>query len=61
MKRVEFIQILSLLSLSGIAMELNALNQLSDSFGYTEKMPVLVLSHGSPELAKELAALRKKG
>jgi 4,5-DOPA dioxygenase extradiol len=53
MKRKEFIQTLSLLSLSGIVMKMNALNQLSSSFNNTEKMPVLFLGHGSPMNAIE--------
>jgi len=53
MNRKIFIQSLALLPLSGIAMKLNQLHKLSESFSTTETMPVLFLGHGSPMNAIE--------
>jgi 4,5-DOPA dioxygenase extradiol len=53
MTRQDFIKSLALLSLSGIAMKLNALNKIVEPFGITDKMPLLFLGHGSPMNAIE--------
>ena len=53
MKRHEFIKSVALLSLIPIAMKLNALNNIIEPFGNTEKMPLLFLGHGSPMNAIE--------
>jgi len=39
--------------MAGITMKLNALNQLTNTFGDTEQMPVLFMGHGSPMNAIE--------
>ena len=44
---------LSAAVLNGTAMKLNALNQLTESFLPSERMPVLFLGHGSPMNAIE--------
>lgn len=53
MNRKQFLKILSLLPLTSSAMNLNELNNVSQSFSNTEKMPVLFLGHGSPMNAIE--------
>jgi len=42
-----------ILPLTGVAMKLNDLNKMTESFVNTEKMPVLFLGHGSPMNAIE--------
>lgn len=44
---------LALLPLSGVAMQLTKLRQISEPFAQTPKMPVLFLGHGSPMNAIE--------
>lgn len=44
---------MAILPFSGSALNLNALNAISDSFPNTEKMPALFLGHGSPMNAIE--------
>lgn len=53
MDRKHFIKALALLPLTGVAMKLNDLNKMTESFVGTEKMPVLFLGHGSPMNAIE--------
>lgn len=53
MDRIQFIKSLALLPLAGAAMKLKALNELTEPFNGTEKMPVLFLGHGSPMNAIE--------
>lgn len=53
MDRKKFLQSLSIIPIAGVAMKLNELNSLSQSFPNTEKMPVLFLGHGSPMNAIE--------
>ncbi len=53
MERKDFIKSIGLLSLTGIAMKLNALNKITEPFGHSERMPVLFLGHGSPMNAIE--------
>lgn len=53
MDRKKFLQSLSLLGLSGIAMNMNVLSQISNKLGSSVKMPVLFLGHGSPMNAIE--------
>jgi 4,5-DOPA dioxygenase extradiol len=53
MNRKEFLQSLSVIPLTGFAMNLNELNNIGQSFPSTEKMPVLFLGHGSPMNAIE--------
>lgn len=48
MNRKHFIKCLSVLPISGFAMQLNELHNLSLNFSNSEKMPVLFLGHGSP-------------
>ena len=48
MDRKKFLASLSLLPLSGLAMKLNELNNLSVTFGASDKMPVLFVGHGNP-------------
>lgn len=48
MNRKQFLTSLALLPLSAAAMKLKELNKMTESFGSTEKMPVLFLGHGSP-------------
>lgn len=48
MNRKTFIQSVSILSLAGITMKMNAINKLFDSGASSDKMPVLFLGHGSP-------------
>ena len=51
--RKQFLQTLSILPLAGAAMNVKELNSMTSPFGYTEKMPVLFLGHGSPMNAIE--------
>lgn len=53
MDRKQFIKAMAILPLTGIAMKLNDLNKMTESFVNTEKMPVLFLGHGSPMNAIE--------
>ena len=53
MDRKIFLQSLAIIPLAGAAMKLNALNRITETFGSTEKMPVLFLGHGSPMNAIE--------
>ncbi len=53
MDRKQFLKTLAILPLTGAAMKLNDLNKITQSFGNTEKMPVLFLGHGSPMNAIE--------
>jgi 4,5-DOPA dioxygenase extradiol len=53
MDRKQFLQSLSLLSLSGITMNMNVLSQVSGKLSDSAKMPVLFLGHGSPMNAIE--------
>ncbi|NNE55376.1 MAG: 4,5-DOPA dioxygenase extradiol [Flavobacteriales bacterium] len=53
MKRTDFIKTLALLPILGKAMGVKALNKLTESFGSTERMPLLFLGHGSPMNAIE--------
>ena len=48
MDRKKFLASLSLLPLSSLAMKLNELNKLSETFGASDKMPVLFVGHGNP-------------
>lgn len=66
MHRKQFIQSLAaLLPLSAIAMQLQSLNRIAQSFTNTATMPVLFLGHGSPMNAIEenefVAGFRKMG
>lgn len=53
MNRKQFLKALSLIPLTGFAMKLNELNNISQEFSNTEKMPALFLGHGSPMNAIE--------
>lgn len=53
MDRLQFLKIMGLLPLTGLAMKLNDLTNLSNNFSNTELMPVLFLGHGSPMNAIE--------
>lgn len=53
MERSRFIKLLSLLPLSGLAMNLQGLYQTGRDFPETDTMPVLFLGHGSPMNAIE--------
>lgn len=53
MKREHFLKSLALLPLAAAAMKLSELNTMTQSFGSTDKMPVLFLGHGSPMNAIE--------
>jgi 4,5-DOPA dioxygenase extradiol len=53
MDRLKFLKILSAIPLTGITMKLNELNNITETFSNTEKMPVLFLGHGSPMNAIE--------
>lgn len=48
MNRKDFLKSLALLPLTGSAMQLNELNKLAESFGATDRMPVLFVGHGNP-------------
>lgn len=53
MDRKTFIKFLSLIPVTGVAMKMNKLNELTYQFDSTERMPVLFLGHGSPMNAIE--------
>lgn len=53
MDRKQFLKAMAILPLTGVAMKLNDLNKMTESFVSTEKMPVLFLGHGSPMNAIE--------
>jgi len=53
MERRKFLHSLALLPISYIAMKINNLNNITESFSTTEKMPVLFVGHGSPMNAIE--------
>ncbi|HEY5509927.1 MAG TPA: 4,5-DOPA dioxygenase extradiol [Prolixibacteraceae bacterium] len=53
MKRKTFLKSLTITSIMGAAMKLEALNNLSGSLSSTAKMPLLFLGHGSPMNAIE--------
>lgn len=50
---MQFLKTLSFIPLTGFAMKLNELRNISQVFSKTEKMPVLFLGHGSPMNAIE--------
>lgn len=50
---MQFLKTLSIIPLTGFAMKLNELRNISQVFSKTEKMPVLFLGHGSPMNAIE--------
>jgi hypothetical protein len=54
MNRKKFLQSLSLLGLSGIAMNMNVLSQISGKLSNSERMPVLFLGHGCWSVVKHL-------
>ena len=53
MKRTDFLKLLGLIPLTGLAMKLNELNKISKELPNTDTMPVLFLGHGSPMNAIE--------
>lgn len=53
MNRKQFIKTLAVVPLTAVAMKLNDLNKMTESFTNTDKMPVLFLGHGSPMNAIE--------
>jgi len=53
MDRRKFLNSLALIPLAGVAMKINDLNKISESFSNTEQMPVLFIGHGSPMNAIE--------
>lgn len=53
MNRKTFLKSLAILPLTAVAMKLNDLNKMTESFTSTDKMPVLFLGHGSPMNAIE--------
>jgi 4,5-DOPA dioxygenase extradiol len=53
MDRKSFLKSLALIPIAGVTMKLDALNKLAESFGSTEKTPVLFVGHGSPMNAIE--------
>ncbi len=53
MNRKAFLKALSIIPLTGLAMQLSELNKLSAAFVTTDPMPVLFLGHGSPMNAIE--------
>jgi len=66
MDRKEFIRSLGILSLTGVAMKLNALNEIIKNGENTETMPLLFVGHGSPmnaiednPFSKEMKAIGK--
>ncbi|MCB0662813.1 MAG: 4,5-DOPA dioxygenase extradiol [Saprospiraceae bacterium] len=65
MNRKTFLKSLAILPLTAAAMKLNELNKMTESFGGSDKMPVLFLGHGSPMNAIEenefVAGFRKVG
>jgi len=52
-KRTEFLKLLPLLPLAGLAMNLDKIKLLTDPLGNSERMPVLFVGHGSPMNALE--------
>ena len=48
MERKQFLQFLALAPLTTVAMKLNELKNITDSFTTTTKMPVLFIGHGHP-------------
>jgi 4,5-DOPA dioxygenase extradiol len=53
MNRKSFLELLSIIPITGSLMELNGINKMAESFKSTLKMPVLFLGHGSPMNAIE--------
>ncbi len=53
MDRKDFIKTLALIPVGGIAMQLNSLKSITDTFERTARMPVLFLGHGNPMNAIE--------
>jgi 4,5-DOPA dioxygenase extradiol len=53
MQRRQIIKLLSILPLTGVAMKLSHLENITKSFDTTETMPVLFVGHGSPMNAIE--------
>ncbi len=53
MNRTDFLKLMGLIPLTGLAMTLNDLANNMEGFPSTEKMPVLFLGHGSPMNAIE--------
>jgi 4,5-DOPA dioxygenase extradiol len=53
MERKKFLQLLSIVPLTGVYMKLKDLNNITASFKTSEKMPVLFIGHGSPMNAIE--------
>ncbi len=53
MNRKSFLKLLGAIPLTAFGMKLDDLNNISDTFSNTEKMPVLFLGHGSPMNAIE--------
>jgi 4,5-DOPA dioxygenase extradiol len=53
MRRKDFFKLLTLLPLTGAAMQLNSLQKLTEYMESTAKMPVLFVGHGSPMNAIE--------
>lgn len=67
MNRKDFLKFVSLIPMTGIALKLNALEQIVGNFETTETMPVLFVGHGSPMNAiednvfsREMKAMGKK-
>lgn len=48
MERKDFLKTMAIIPLGAAAMKLNVLHQVTDTFGPTERMPVLFLGHGNP-------------
>jgi 4,5-DOPA dioxygenase extradiol len=53
MSRKKFIKSLSLIPLTFTAMKINDLKKITESYNFTEKIPVLFVGHGSPMNAIE--------
>jgi 4,5-DOPA dioxygenase extradiol len=53
MKRSEFLRIIAVVPLAGLAMNLNRYKSLTDPLASTEQMPVLFVGHGNPMNAIE--------
>jgi 4,5-DOPA dioxygenase extradiol len=53
MNRKNFLKTIAMIPLSGAALKLNALEQITSGFETTELMPVLFVGHGSPMNALE--------
>lgn len=67
MNRKNFIKTLAMIPLSGAALKLQSLSQITSSFETTELMPVLFIGHGSPmnaiednRFTKEIKLVAKK-